>query len=311
MSDVGKGMQLGSTATGYKDGGVLFVTGWVLEKVGGSSPETKSEEDIRTDIAQIKSSWKKKTITWSPGFTVYAKNQDAAKVEEALGKARDLAERGDTGLSDNVMLESAMLKMYKDGKWVFRGCLKDGDEAVVVRCHKNSDICIVSMRGENLALPAVTEVGKAIKKALNGKTVKVGEFSSFDHNFRSVDCGNSRITSTSFGESTFAKVFENNFRKEFRYVGAESQKSDIELTGNLKSFEFSISDKTGGIVFELVSSNGKKLTVSEKYVIKPIEGETLRITAKAAIRAAVKNVVDKAITSPEFAGLVETQSKTN
>ena len=318
MSDVGKGMQLGSTATGYKDGGVLFVTGWVLEKIGGARENDSLNDELEQRVKAASAKWTKHITTESPGLTLYAKDisanpartEESKVLSEGRAKARSEAETGQfTSAGKSVYLY--YMRKYENEKWIVLRYLdkrvKSG--GLDMWCHKNADACIVALRNEKVALPVVTDEGKAFQSILNGKTVGLGIFDAFKPDYDSLVCRGdffSPIKSISYGGRTFADAVKSRFQEKLKYAGVESAKPGILITGHLKSFELS-SWGTGSweIVLELSSSNGKKMAVSETRSFETsISGQTACGNAKNALGPALDSLVKKAFKSPEFAGLV-------
>jgi hypothetical protein len=115
---------------------------------------------------------------------------------------------------------------------------------------------------------------------------------------------------------THTQYIQKAFEDELKIAGvyAAGQASRVTLGGNVRKLEFSSSQGlTRGywqIELTLDSSNGKKLDVTERYDFDSgfMATEACRNTAEAFTRA-VQNLIGKAVTSPEFKGMVESASQ--
>jgi hypothetical protein len=109
---------------------------------------------------------------------------------------------------------------------------------------------------------------------------------------------------------THVEYIRRAFEDEFKVAGAFAATAPrIVLSGTVNRLEFSSTrGLTGGswtIELTLMSSNGKSLDVDEHYEFQSgfVANEACRNTAEAFSRA-VQDLVGKAVSSPEFPGLI-------
>lgn len=99
------------------------------------------------------------------------------------------------------------------------------------------------------------------------------------------------------------------FNDEFKMAGVHSSKG-TEITGDITKIEFSsITGLTSGywdIALSLKSSNGKELTVSNKYTFKSGFDAITACNATAdALAPAVQDLINKTVSHPTFIELIK------
>lgn len=104
-------------------------------------------------------------------------------------------------------------------------------------------------------------------------------------------------------------TFEAYIRKamvdELKIAGAYAEKSDVVLSGEVRKVAFSSTKSiTGGaweFAVEMKSSNGKSLSINDIYEFTSgFEGMSACRQTAEALLPAVQNLINKAVTSPEF-----------
>ena len=148
------------------------------------------------------------------------------------------------------------------------------------------------------------ESSTAIKKM--GRTVSIGQFAE-PKEYASMCRGVGRITPPE-GLSVGGYI-RRAFIEEFKAADAFENNAKIALSGNIEKAEFSSSKGVVGgewyFSIRLVSTNGKALTVDEKYEFSAgFAGVTACGETAVAFAPAVQALVRKTVTSPEFLGLI-------
>lgn len=143
-------------------------------------------------------------------------------------------------------------------------------------------------------------------RSFRGNPVNVGPFTA-------AEPGRTRITCRGVGpiKTPDGEPFEAFIRKalldELMLAEVYSPTAPIILTGHVDALDFSsgITDSAWAIAVTLLSSNGKRLSVTERYVFTSSwYGETACNQTAQALMPAVQNVVEKIVQHPEFLGLL-------
>lgn len=146
-------------------------------------------------------------------------------------------------------------------------------------------------------------------RALDGKEMQVGEFTSSIKGKNGTDlteimCRGVGPIKTPDGES-FAQYIKKALIDEMKIAEVYSASAPITLSGNLDTVDFSSSGGYWQVGLTLRSSNGKSVSIDERYPYQSsFYGETACNQTAQAFMPAVQNLVGKAVRSPEFAALI-------
>jgi hypothetical protein len=135
--------------------------------------------------------------------------------------------------------------------------------------------------------------------------VGVGEFTATVPGKTSVTCRAVGPIPTPDGE-TFEDYIRNALVSEMQIAEIYTENGKVILTGNLNQIKPSSVSGTWDISLTVNSSNGKNLTVEEKYEFKTsYYGETACNQTAQALMPAVQNVISQVVTHPKFSSLVK------
>ena len=138
----------------------------------------------------------------------------------------------------------------------------------------------------------------------NTRPLGVGNFTSTDVGQREIMCRGVGPIKTPDGE-TFADFVRKGLVDELKIAGVFSGNAPITLTGNLNRVEFSSTSGSWDLSLTVNSSNGKSMTVNEKYVFSTsFYGETACNQTAQALMPAVQNLIGKVVLSTDFKALV-------
>lgn len=137
-------------------------------------------------------------------------------------------------------------------------------------------------------------------RALNGKTINVGSFTSSDPKLSEIMCRGVGPIKTPDGEP-FSEFIRKAFIDELKIANAFSPESPVTLTGNLDDINFSSTSGVWSLTLTVKSSNGKSMVVKEDYsYTSSWYGETACNQTAQALMPAVQNLVGKIVRSNEF-----------
>lgn len=142
-------------------------------------------------------------------------------------------------------------------------------------------------------------------RALNGKTISIGSFTSFSPGLNEIMCRGVGPIKSPDGEP-FAEFIRKALIDELKIANAYSPSSPVILTGNLEAIDFSSTSGNWHLVLSIKSSNGRSMTVTEDYVYTSSwYGETACNQTAQALMPAVQNLVGKIARSKEFLAMVD------
>lgn len=141
-------------------------------------------------------------------------------------------------------------------------------------------------------------------RALNGKVVNIGAFSSTKPGEKVIMCRGVGPIKTPDGEP-FSDFVRKALVDELKIAGNFSATAPVTLTGNLDAIDFSSASGSWDLALTVKSSNGKSMSVSEKYAFTTsYYGETACNQTAQALMPAVQNLVGKIVRASEFASLL-------
>jgi hypothetical protein len=144
------------------------------------------------------------------------------------------------------------------------------------------------------------------KRIVKGKNIAVGPFASSNPGQAEFGCHPSGALKTPDNEP-FSMYIRKALIAELIYLGVYFPQAEVTISGNLDRIEYNTTEKKYlGLMITVDSSNGKLLTVWEKYKIP--ESHILSLhncqeLAKAFLPA-VQNLISNLIQSPEFSSLI-------
>jgi hypothetical protein len=142
-------------------------------------------------------------------------------------------------------------------------------------------------------------------RALNGKTINVGPFTSSQSGLSEIACRALGPIKTPDGE-TFADFVRKALIDELKIANAFSPTSPITLTGNLNNIDFSSTSGYWDISLTVRSSNGNSVMVTEKYDYKTsFDAVTACNQTAQALMPAVQNLIGKLVRGAEFGTLIQ------
>ena len=142
-------------------------------------------------------------------------------------------------------------------------------------------------------------------RALNGKTLNVGPFTSSQPGLSDIACRAVGPIKTPDGEP-FADFIRKALLDELKIANAFSPTAPITLTGNLNSIDFSSASGTWDISLTVQSSNGKSVTLTENYAYTSSwYGEAACNQTAQALMPAVQDLIGKLVHGPEFQALIQ------
>lgn len=141
-------------------------------------------------------------------------------------------------------------------------------------------------------------------RSLNGKTLNVGSFTASTPGQKEIMCRGVGPIKTPDGEP-FSDFVRKALVDELKISNIYSQTSDIAITGNLDSIDFSSATGNWNLTLSIKSSNGRSMTVAESYAFtSSFYGETACNQTAQAFMPAVQNLVGKIVKSSEFSELL-------
>lgn len=142
-------------------------------------------------------------------------------------------------------------------------------------------------------------------QALGDKKISVGKFSSSDPTNNKITCRAIGFITPPNGEP-FVDYVRNAFIEELTIAKIYSDTSLIILTAYLDKIEFSSHYGRWDLAITITSSNGKSMSVAERYEFNAtFDGERACDYTARSLAPAVQNLLRQAVLSHEFASLLE------
>jgi hypothetical protein len=108
---------------------------------------------------------------------------------------------------------------------------------------------------------------------------------------------------------TFAEYVRKALLSEIKFAEIYSDTAPVTLTGSLDHIDFSSTDGIWDLTLTVRSSNGRALTVSEKYTFETsFVAESACNQAAQAFGPGVQNLIGKLVNHPEFPALIQAQA---
>ena len=143
-------------------------------------------------------------------------------------------------------------------------------------------------------------------RALTGRAVRIGTFTSDKPGKSEIMCRAAVMIQTP-GAVPFERYVEDAFRTELLVAGLATAGAPVTLSGHLERMHFStFSEAVWDLKVTLASSNGRRLTITERYAFNwHFVGDYACRETATAMPLAVQALVRRAVQHPEFAGLIE------
>jgi len=310
VKTVGDGMAVGSAgggiyATPIAAVGAALSVGADLFSPGGSS---LTQDEM---VEKAAGKWGKPHSAIETAQTIKLKESLSgdvlAKLSTTIDRAKEEAKTGHFQTNDKSAY-IALIDEYDRGNWITitYPIENTSEKAIKMWCNKAIDQCMISTASEHPDLPALTTSAATLKKTLNGATASFGSFDAYEHNLSKVSCGLiGGVSPFMFGEQTFAGMVKKNLLKVVVDASGYAPDSSIKISGKLTKIDISVLRPEWNFGMELVSTNGKTLSVQEKY---RFEFEFWNNHDKCgqiqdALPAAIKDLTEKIAKNPGFAEL--------
>jgi hypothetical protein len=141
--------------------------------------------------------------------------------------------------------------------------------------------------------------------SLKGKTANVGAFTSTQSGLNQIMCRGVGPIKTPDGEP-FSEYVKKALVNELKMANLYSVNAPVTLTANLDDINFSSASGNWNIALTVRSSNGKSLSVSEKYAYtSSFLGETACNQTAQALMPAVQDLLGKLVSSKRFPALLQ------
>jgi hypothetical protein len=139
---------------------------------------------------------------------------------------------------------------------------------------------------------------------LGGKTLNVGPFVSTPPGVKEITCRAVGPIKTPDGEP-FSDFVRKALIDELKIANAYAANAPVTLTGTLNRIDFDSANGSWDLSLIVLSSNGKSMTVTERYTYTTsYYGETACNQTAQALMPAVQNLIGKLVRTPEFNALV-------
>lgn len=311
VKTAGEGVSLGSVSANVGAyGAPLAAVGAVLSigadlfSSGGSFPSG----DRGVEIAAAK--WAEAhTVTETANFVTLKESSSTemvAKLSTVINRATEEAKTGRFQTS-NKYGYITLMREYDLGNWITITYPVEGaTDAVKMWCNKASEPCLLSAASELVELPTFRPSSVSLKKALNGATAAIGDFEAYEPKLSKVSCGLiGNISSYQAGAKTFTELIRNKLKEEVVDASGFDQYSKTKISGKIKKIDISVFKPEWNFELELTSSNGKALSIQEKY---KFEFEFWNNKDKCgqlgdALPAAVNDLAEKVAKNPGFVEL--------
>lgn len=138
-----------------------------------------------------------------------------------------------------------------------------------------------------------------------GIKASVGDFTSFDPGRKTYACRVISALISPPSDMTYEQYFRSELEKQLKVDRFFDAQSGVVLTGKIESMENSPGDNYWVIVLKVSSSNGRSVTVSNKYEYRSSfwGGDNACSVAKAEMPFAVRYTIIKAVEDPAFPSL--------
>lgn len=142
-------------------------------------------------------------------------------------------------------------------------------------------------------------------RPLKGQALNVGEFKSAGEARNEIMCRARGPIKTPDGES-FATYVRRALIAELQYADVYSTGAPVTLSGTLDEVDFSSTAGAWELALTVKSSNGRSLSVSQKYGFTPsISAETSCEQAAQALMPAVQDLIKQLVSHAEFGALTQ------
>lgn len=149
-----------------------------------------------------------------------------------------------------------------------------------------------------------TGAAKVVMSQTNNATVDIESFSTLG-NMENITCRKIVYMGT---PAEYTSYVENALKTEFAMAGMLSSDSPIKIKGIVKKVEGANSVYRAYWAFdiELISSNGKSMTVSSKYDYSPVwNGTESCVKMKNTFIPATQKLIREILSNPEFVQLIK------
>lgn len=309
VKTVGEGMSAGSVGAGVfgmpiAAVGTALSIGADLFSSGGSLPS----HDKMVEMAAAK--WTNPHTTIESASLMKLKESSSTetvvKLAAVLNRAKEEAKTGRFQTS-NKSAYITLMHDYDLGNWITITYPVEGaTEAVKMWCNKASEQCIMSTASERVELPTFRESSVSLKKALNGATVSFGDFEAYEPKLSKISCGwINKIYPYNAGGMTFAEVIEKQLMKQVVDANGFDQDSKIKISGKITKIDISIYKPEWNFEMELKSTNGKTLSIKEKYKFEFEFWNNKDGCGQLgdALPAAINDLAEKVANNPGFVAL--------
>ena len=143
-------------------------------------------------------------------------------------------------------------------------------------------------------------------KSISGKLVNIGKFTSTMPNQNEAECfyiGPVAWVQGADGEP-FSEYLRKALLEELRNASLFSTSASTTLRGNLDSIDVSISGGVWSIGLTVQSSNGRSISITEKYIFPSGIGTFACGQAAQSFLPAVQDLIGKLVRSQEFVDLL-------
>jgi hypothetical protein len=145
-------------------------------------------------------------------------------------------------------------------------------------------------------------------KAIGAESISVGKFTQAvipNQNPNEIMCRGVGPIKTPDGES-FADFVRSALVSELKIAGTYSPTAPVQLTGQLDNIDFSSMSGSWNLGLTIASSNGRSLSMTEKYAYtSSFYGETACNQTAQALMPAVQDLIGKVVSSPDFSTLLK------
>lgn len=205
-----------------------------------------------------------------------------SNLNTAIIKAKDDANTGHFSIGPKGEWSFiVMMHKYELGEWISVLYPAEGipDKAIKMYCNKQADACIISTQNEHVDFPAFRESTLALKKNLNGATASFGDFDSYEPGLNQLRCvlftvirPPRTIIKKANGQSdisfTYADAVKSSLIREAYDASGFVENSPTRVTGKITKIDYSGTTPEWGFEVALTSTNGRTLTIYEKYVFE-------------------------------------------
>jgi hypothetical protein len=145
-------------------------------------------------------------------------------------------------------------------------------------------------------------------KSFSNSGISVGAFTQVpipNQNPNSIMCRGVGPIKTPDGEA-FADFVRSSLVSELKIAGAYAPNAPVQLSGRLDNIDFSSVSGAWNLGLTVSSSNGRSLSIAEKYgYTSSYFGETACNQTAQALMPAVQDLLSKLVQAPEFPALLK------